>query len=48
MTATMKENGKGIIMYNKNIDIKFGVHDMFLGQPSSGTLKSKRSERQII
>ena len=35
---------------NKNIDIKFSVHDSFLEQLSSGTgtLKIERLESQII
>ena len=26
---------------NKNVDIKYNVHDAFLQYPSSGTIKSK-------
>jgi len=33
---------------NKNVDIKFSAHDAFLKQPSSGTLKAKIFESQII
>jgi hypothetical protein len=33
---------------NKNIDIKFSVHAMFLESPSSGTLKVERLKNQII
>jgi len=33
---------------NKNVDIKFSAHDAFLELPSSGTLKVKIFERQII
>ena len=33
---------------NKNVDIKFSVHNMFLEQPLSGTLKIDRLESQII
>ena len=29
---------------NKNVDIKFSVHDTFLEQPPSGTPKTKRLE----
>jgi hypothetical protein len=35
-------------MCNKNVDIKFSVHDTFLEYPSSGTLKAKILENQII
>ena len=36
--------------YNKNVDIKFSVHDSFLEQlsPGTGTLKIERLESQII
>jgi hypothetical protein len=33
---------------NKNVDIKFSAHDMFLEQPSSGTLEIEKLESQII
>jgi hypothetical protein len=33
---------------NKNVNIKFSVHDTFLKQPSSGTLNIKILESQII
>ena len=33
---------------NKNVDIKFGAHDTFLEQPSSGTLNIVILESQII
>jgi len=33
---------------NKNIDIKFSVHDTFLESPSSGMLKVERLKNQII
>ena len=33
---------------NKNVDIKLSVHNTILEQPSSGTLKVKRLESQII
>jgi hypothetical protein len=33
---------------NKSVDIQFSVHDVFLGKPSSGTLKVKIFESQII
>jgi hypothetical protein len=33
---------------NKNVDIKFSMHDAFLEWLSSGTLKIKRFESQII
>jgi hypothetical protein len=32
----------------KNVDVKFRVHDTFLEQPLSGTLKIDRLESQII
>ena len=32
----------------KNVDIKFSAHDAFLGKPSSGMIKIKRLESQII
>ena len=35
-------------MLNKNVDIKFSAHDMFLEQPSSNTLKVERLENKII
>ena len=34
--------------HNKNIDIKFNVHDTFLESLLSGTLKVERLENQII
>ena len=34
--------------YNKNVDIKFSVHDVFLEYPSSSTLKAEIFESQII
>jgi hypothetical protein len=37
-----------IIIYNKNVDIILSAHDAFLEQPSSGTLKAKIFEIQII
>ena len=33
---------------NKNVDIKFSVHDTFLEYPLSGTLKSEILENQTI
>jgi len=33
---------------NKNVDIKFSVHDTFLEWPSSGMLKMERLESLII
>ena len=33
---------------NKKVDIKFSAHDAFLEQLSSGTLKAKILESQII
>ena len=37
-----------IIVYNKNVDIKFSAHDASLEQLSSGTLKIERLESHII
>jgi len=36
-----------IMTCDKNIDIKFSWHDVFLEEPSSGTLKVKIFESQI-
>jgi hypothetical protein len=33
-----------IITCNKNVDVNFSMHDAFLEQPSSGTLKFERLE----
>ena len=41
-------NKSMILTSNKNVDIKFSAHDAFLELPSSGTLKVKIFERQII
>jgi hypothetical protein len=35
-----------IFVTNKNVDIKFSVHDASLEWPSSGTLKTKILERK--
>jgi hypothetical protein len=35
-------------IWNKNVDIKFSAHNVFLEQPSSSTLKVERLENQII
>ena len=34
--------------WNKNVDIKFSAHSVFLENPSSGTLKIERLEGNII
>ena len=33
---------------NKNVDNKLSAHNVFLEKPSSGTLKAKLYERQVI
>ena len=38
----------GFYYRNKNVDIKFSAHDVFLELPASGTLKIERFESQII
>ena len=39
---------KFLCQCNKNVDIKFSAHDSFLQKLSSGTLKLKIFENQII
>jgi hypothetical protein len=36
------------VIWNKNVDIKFSVHDKFLEWSSSGTLKIEILESEII
>ena len=43
-----REHKGYLINKNKNVDIKFSAHDALLEQPSSGTLKAKILESQII
>ena len=39
---------KFLCQCNENLDIKYSAHDLFLQKPSSGTLKLKIFESQII
>ena len=49
MLPIMVENITFTFLGNdKNVDIKFSAHDAFLEKPSSGTLKTKILENQII
>ena len=43
-----KINIENIYYMNKNVDIKFSLHEAYLESPSSGTLKVEKLENQMI
>jgi hypothetical protein len=42
------DTSRNVIINNKNVNIKFSARGTFLEKPSSGTLKAKILENQII